>query len=145
MTFDQFMSSPVLLAIAGACIGGMRAGIMSLKAHGRARAVSDGLIGIVFAVSMADWLTPPHYPKVAALIGLLAGTTGARALDATAELVPSVVREFWRELVLGLARKITGSSGVARRQTGWGDLRSRDDLPHRGPIDNPDGGRDEYR
>lgn len=141
MTFDQFMSSPLLLSMAGAVVGGMRAGLMSLRAHGRARALSDGLIGVVFAVSMADWLTPPSYPKLAALIGLLAGTTGARALDAASELVP----EFVRELALGWAKRMTGSSAGARRQTGWGDLRSRDDLPHRGPIDNPDGGRDEYR
>lgn len=122
MTFDQFMASPLLLSMAGAVVGGMRAGLMSLRTHGKARALSDGLIGVVFAVSMAEWLTPPSYPKLAALIGLLAGTTGARALDATSELVPSVVREFWRELVLGLARKITGSSAGARRQPGWGDL-----------------------
>ena len=141
MSFEYFMQSPLMLAIAGAIVGGMRAGIGSYRTHGKARALSDGLIGVVFAVGMADWLTPPSYPKAAAVIGLLAGTTGARALDAASELVP----EFVRELALGWARKLTGSSGVARRQTGWGDLRSRDDLPHRGPIDNPDGGRDEYR
>ena len=126
MTFDQFMASPLLLSMAGAVVGGMRAGLMSLRAHGRARALSDGLIGVVFAVSMADWLTPPSYPKLAALIGLLAGTTGARALDAFFELVP----EFIRELALGWARRMTGGSGGAfRRQTGWGDL--PDDKPGR--------------
>src|SRR5574337_773884 len=122
MTFDQFMASPLLLSMAGAVVGGMRAGLMSLRAHGRARALSDGLIGVVFAVSMADWLTPPSYPKLAALIGLLAGTTGARALDAFFELAP----EFVRELALGWARKITGSSGAdrLRRNSGWGELPS---------------------
>jgi len=119
MTFDQFMASPLLLSMAGAVVGGMRAGLMSLRAHGRARALSDGLIGVVFAVSMADWLTPPSYPKLAALIGLLAGTTGARALDAVFELVP----EFLRELLIGWARKLTSSRGVDKlqRNTGWGD------------------------
>ena len=107
MTIEQFMSSPLWLALAGAVVGGMRAGIGSYRTHGKARALSDGLIGVVFAVSMADWLTPPSYPKLAALIGLLAGTTGARALDAASELVP----EFVRELALGWARKITGGSG----------------------------------
>ena len=122
MTFDQFMASPVLLSIAGAVVGGMRSGVMSLKTHGKLRALSDGLIGVVFAVSMADWLTPPSYPKLAALIGLLAGTTGARALDAVFELVP----EFMRELLIGWARKATGSGGVdkIKRNTGWGDLPS---------------------
>lgn len=118
MTFDQFMASPLLLSMAGAVVGGMRAGIMSLRTHGKARALSDGLIGVVFAVSMADWLTPPSYPKLAALIGLLAGTTGARALDAASELVP----EFVRELVLGWARKITGSSSGGWRNTTPGGM-----------------------
>lgn len=137
MTFDQFMASPLLLSMAGAVVGGMRAGLMSLRAHGRARALSDGLIGVVFAVSMADWLTPPAYPKAAALIGLLAGTIGARALDAFFELAPELVRE----LALGWARKITGSRGVdsVRRNTGWGDL------TRRGPVDDPDGGPHEHR
>lgn len=130
MTFDQFMASPVLLSIAGAVVGGMRAGLMSLKTHGKLRALSDGLIGVVFAVSMADWLTPPAYPKAAALIGLLAGTTGARALDAASELVP----EFVRELALGWARKITGSSGGRWPASRPGELPGRftreDDREH---------------
>lgn len=134
MSFDHFMQSPVLLAIAGAVVGGMRAGVMSWTKNGFWRALTDGLIGVVFAVGMADWLTPPSYPKAAAVIGLLAGTTGARALDATSELVPSVVREFWRELVLGLARKITGSSGGRWPASRPGELPGRftreDDREH---------------
>ena len=120
MSFDHFMQSPVLLAIAGALVGGLRAGVMSWRKNGKLRAFSDGLIGVVFAVSMADWLTPPSYPKLAALIGLLAGTTGARALDAVFELVP----EFMRELLIGWARKVTSSGGVdkIKRNTGWGDV-----------------------
>ena len=120
MTFDQFMASPMLLSLAGAVVGGMRAGVMSWTKNGFWRALTDSLIGVVFALSMADWLTPPSYPKLAALIGLLAGTTGARALDAVFELVP----EFMRELLIGWARKATGSGGVdkIKRNTGWGDL-----------------------
>ena len=116
------MASPVLMALAGAIVGGMRAGVMSWRAHGGWRAFVDGLIGVVFALSMADWLTPPHYPELAGVIGLLAGTTGARALDAAFELVP----EFLRELLIGWARKATGSGGVdkIKRNTGLGDLPS---------------------
>lgn len=122
MILDDFMASPVLMALAGAIVGGMRAGVMSWRAHGGWRAFVDGLIGVVFALSMAEWLTPPNYPKLAGVIGLLAGTTGARALDAAFELVP----EFLRELLIGWARKATGSGGVdkIKRNTGWGDLPS---------------------
>ena len=135
MTFEQFMASPLWLALAGAVVGGMRAGIGSYRTHGKARALSDGLIGVVFAVGMADWLTPPSYPKAAAVIGLLAGTTGARALDAFFELAPELVRE----LALGWARKITGGGGGSGR---WQPPR---EPPYRGPIDNPDGGPHEHR
>ena len=100
MTLDQFLQSPVLLAIAGAVAGGLRAGVMSWRKNGKLRAFSDGLIGMVFAVGMADWLTPPAYPKAAALIGLLAGTTGARALDAFFELAPELVRDHLQCLAL---------------------------------------------
>lgn len=137
MTLDQFLQSPVLLAIAGALVGGLRSGVMSWRKNGKARAVSDGLIGVVFSVALADWLTPPSYPKLAALIGLLAGSTGARALDAFFELAP----EFVRELALGWARKITGTGGAdrLRRNSGWGEL------PRRGPVDNPDGDQHEHQ
>lgn len=135
MSFDHFMQSPVLLAIAGAVAGGLRAGVMSWRKNGKLRAFSDGLIGMVFAVGMADWLTPPAYPEAAALIGLLAGTTGARALDAFFELAPELVRE----LALGWARKITGGGGGSGR---WQPPR---EPPYRGPIDNPDGGPHEHR
>lgn len=126
MTLSAVLASPLWLAVLGAMVGGFRAGIMSWRKNGPARAFSDGLIGVVFAMAMAEWVTPPAYPKLAALIGLLAGTTGARALDAFFELVP----EFIRELALGWARRMTGGSGGAfRRQTGWGDL--PDDKPGR--------------
>ena len=120
MTLVAVLASPLWLAILGAMVGGFRAGIMSWRKNGPARAFSDGLIGVVFAVAMAEWVTPPAYPKLAALIGLLAGTTGARALDAFFELVP----EFVRELAMGWARKVTGSSGAdrLRRASGWSDL-----------------------
>ena len=130
MTLEQFLASPVLLAIAGALVGGLRSGVMSWRKNGKARAFSDGLIGVVFAVGMADWLTPPAYPKAAAVIGLLAGTTGARALDAFFELAP----EFVRELALGWARKITGSSGGRWPASRPGELPGRftreDDREH---------------
>ena len=142
MSFDHFMQSPVLLAIAGALVGGLRSGVMSWRKNGKARAVSDGLIGVVFAVGMADWLTPPSYPKAAAVIGLLAGTTGARALDAFFELAP----EFVRELALGWARRLVGERGERslRGASGWGDLeypprrKHHSDNPDDQRVDSPD-------
>ena len=120
MNLDTLLASPLLLACLGALPGCLRAYARASKTSGRARAASDALIGIVFAASLADWLTPTGYPKLAMLIGLLAGMTGARALDAFFELAP----ELLRELAMGWIRKQFGQGGANRvgRTTGWGEL-----------------------
>lgn len=120
MNLDSLLASPLLLACLGALPGCLRAYARACKTNGRARAASDALIGIVFAASIADWLTPTDYPKLALLIGLLAGMTGARALDAFFELAP----ELLRELAMGWIRKQFGQGGANRmsRTTGWGEL-----------------------
>ena len=120
MNLDTLLASPLLLACLGALPGCLRAYARARKTSGRARAASDALIGLVFAASLADWLTPTGYPKLALLIGLLAGMTGARALDAFSELAP----ELLRELAMGWIRKQFGQGGANRvgRTTGWGEL-----------------------
>ena len=104
--WDVVAASPLLMALFGAVVGGMRAGVMSWTKNGFWRALTDGLIGVVFAVGMADWLTPPSYPKAAAVIGLLAGTTGARALRPFRALAKSSA---------GHCAEVTGCSITAGR------------------------------
>ena len=144
MTWDEFLVSPLLLACLGALPGCLRAYARASKESGRLRAASDGLIGLVFAASLAEWLTPAGYPKLAMLIGLMAGMTGARALDAFFELVP----ELMREATMGFIRKKFGADSARsmRRTTGWGDLDALPPSPRRdyppprpGPGDDPDG------
>ena len=120
MNLDTLLASPLPLACLGALPGCLRAYARARKTSGRARAASDALIGLVFAASLADWLTPTGYPKLALLIGLLAGMTGARALDAFFELAP----ELLRELAMGWIRKQFGQGGANRvgRTTGLGEL-----------------------
>lgn len=146
MNLDTLLASPLLLACLGALPGCLRAYARASKTNGRARAASDALIGLVFAASLAEWLTPAGYPKLAMLIGLLAGMTGARALDAFFELAP----ELLRELAMGWISKQFGRSSASRmgRTTGWGELDyptqprrgtpAADLPPPRTPIDNPD-------
>lgn len=119
MNLDTLLASPLPLACLGALPGCLRAYARARKTSGHARAASDALIGLVFAASLADWLTPTGYPKLALLIGLLAGMTGARALDAFFELAP----ELLRELAMGWIRKQFGQGGANRvgRTTGLGD------------------------
>lgn len=138
MNIDTLLASPLLLACLGALPGCLRAYARASKTNGRARAASDALIGLVFAASLADWLTPAGYPKLAMLIGLLAGMTGARTLDAFFELAPELVRE----LAMGWIHKQFGRGGVSRmgRTTGWGELdySQRSSLP---PGDTPPSGQ----
>ena len=137
MNLDTLLASPLLLACLGALPGCLRAYAHARKTSGRARAASDALIGLVFAASLADWLTPTGYPKLALLIGLLAGMTGARALDAFFELAP----ELLRELAMGWIRKQFGQGGANRvgRTTGLGELDQSPPQPTRRPqLTNPD-------
>ena len=96
---QTFLSFPVMLAVAGAIPTAIR-GLVKRK-RDLPGGLSDALIGIVLAASVADWLTPEDSPAVALLVGLVAGMVGAPAIDAAHELTP----RFVRELVLGWARK----------------------------------------
>lgn len=102
----QWMKEPIVLALIGAAPGALR-GLANSKRLGILRCLSDVLIGLICAASIADWLTPEGRPMAALLIGMVAGMIGARALDAMYALAP----EFVRELALGWARKVTGSQG----------------------------------
>lgn len=125
----EIVTIKTALGIIGSVPGGLRAYTLSRATHSRGRAISDMLIGTVFAASLAEMMTPDKYPSSALLVGLLAGLVGGKALDALSELVPEVVRT----LALGWANKVTGGSGAdrVRRSTGWGDLSPRDPPPPR--------------
>ena len=124
------LTAKTVLGLLGAIPGGLRAYVLARAKHSRARALSDVLIGLVFAASVAEILTPDAYPSTALMVGLFAGLAGGRALDALFELVPEVMRT----LALGWARKVVGESGEQRLRdvSGWGELGPR--------VDNPDEG-----
>lgn len=103
----QWLKEPVVLALIGAAPGALR-GLANSKKLGILRCLSDVLIGLICAASVADWLTPEGKPMAAMLIGMVAGMIGARALDAMYALAP----EFVRRLALGWADKVTGSQGA---------------------------------
>lgn len=127
---SDIVTAKMVLGICGSVPGGWRAYALSRATHGRGRAISDALIGVVFAASLAEMMTPAAYPSAALMVGLLAGLVGGKALDALFELVPEVVRT----LALGWANKVAGSGAEQkmRRSTGWGDLEPRQ------RVDNPE-------
>ena len=131
-----------MLGLIGAIPGGARAYVLARVQHGRARALSDIGIGLIFAVSVAEMLTPYAYPASALLVGLLAGLVGGKSLDVLFELVPEVART----LALGWARRLVGERGERslRGASGWGDLeypprrKHHSDNPDAQRVDSPD-------
>ena len=84
MNIDTLLASPLLLACLGALPGCLRAYARASKTNGRARAASDALIGLVFAASIAEWLTPTGYPKLAMANSPWAGSASNSAAAAPA-------------------------------------------------------------
>lgn len=128
---------PLPMALLGAIPGSMRAYVASVKHGGRAKALADALIGVVFAASIADWLTPDGYPMVALVIGMMAALAGAKALDAFFELVPVLVRD----VAQGWISRTFGRSDYGRYNYPP-RLPPRD---YRRELDNPDEVNDEHR
>lgn len=90
---DTLLSLPMLLAVLGAVPSSIRGWLR--RKRDWAGGLSDALIGIVLAASIADWLTPPDKPAVALLVGLVAGMMGAPAIDAAHEMTPAFVRRLF--------------------------------------------------
>lgn len=122
----DWINEPLPMSLIGALAGALRAWARTHGEQGHAKASADALIGIVFAIALADWLTPLGYPKTALLIGAFAAMTGARALDAFFELVP----ELLRELALGWISKTFGR--------GQYDRHYPPRLPRERRLQNPD-------
>lgn len=102
----QWLKEPIFLALIGATPGALR-GLAASGKLGVLRALSDVLIGLISAASVADWLTPEGKPMTALLIGMVAGMVGARMLDALYAIAPEFVREY--------------AMSLARRKGGGGD------------------------
>ena len=102
----QWLMEPVVLALIGATPGALR-GLAASKNLGVLRCLSDVLIGLISAASVADWLTPDGKPMAAMLIGMVAGMIGARSLDALYAIAPDFVREY----AMSFARRKGGGYG----------------------------------
>ena len=89
---EQLFSASVLLAVIGTVPRAVRG--WARRKRNFLGGLSDTLTGVVLAVSIADWLTPPDKPAVALLVGLVAGMVGAPAVDAAHEITPVFVRKL---------------------------------------------------
>lgn len=101
---SDLITAPVLLAMLGAIPTAIRSWARGKR--GLWAGLSDALIGVALAASVADWVTPHDKPAVALLVGMVSGMAGAPAIDAVRELVP----QFVRELLMGWARRLVGQN-----------------------------------
>lgn len=106
-----WLQHPISLSLIAAIPGAIHGGISGAK-KSWGRGVSDALTALIFAAAIAELLTPKEHPIAALLIGLVAGRTGAKALEALEQLVPDLVRE----LAMGWARRMVGSQGMEDTQ-----------------------------
>lgn len=106
----------VILAMAGAIIGGLRAFFYAREDRHRGKATANILVGMALASAAAESFVSPTTPLMALLVGLMAGAVGGHAIDTVVGIIP----EFVRTLLIGWARKQTGYTSH------WGDLHRRE-------------------
>lgn len=107
----ELFKTPIALALIAAIPGAIHGYVDGSKTS-RWRGLSDAITALIFAVAVTELFTPKDKPIVALLIGLIAGRTGAYALDAIHELVPDLVQT----LAMGWAKRIVGSQGMGDTQ-----------------------------
>lgn len=94
-----FFASKTLLAVVGAFVGSFR---VAIKAKDKSMAAKCGdLIAALFlSLAVVDDLTPKDMPRLALMVGLLAGTMCDVLLDSARALSPSTAGSIL-DLVLG--------------------------------------------
>ena len=109
----ESLNDPVVLSVVGGVLGVTR-GLIAGQRKGWLNSISGAAIGVASAAAIADWLTPANYAFVALLVGMVAGATGARALDAIHDLAPELVQKLGRGAVDKVLDMIGANSKVQK-------------------------------
>lgn len=105
MDWSLLTSIPALAAYGG-FVSSLRAALKD-PSKGRAEKVLDVVVGVVMAVSVAEYYVPGGAPKTALAVGLIAGSFGGYLMDACQALSPN--------LAAGILDGILGKFGYSRR------------------------------
>lgn len=100
----NLLQHPIPLALVAAVPGAIHGWLNGAK-KSPWRGVSDAITAMIFAAAIAELYTPPDKPVIALLIGLVAGRTGAKVLEALEEAMPRAAKnllEDWARRLLGL-------------------------------------------
>lgn len=98
-----WLQHPIPLALLAAVPGAIHGWLNGAK-KSPWRGVSDAITAMIFAAAIAELYTPNDKPVIALLIGLVAGRTGAKVLEALEEAMPRAAKNLLEDL----ARRFLG-------------------------------------
>ena len=88
MNYD-WLTSITMLAVYGGFVSSFRSAIKD-KNKSKLLVAIDVLIGILIATAAADYFVPQESPKLALIVGLIAGSMGGYLMDAIQAIAPSL-------------------------------------------------------
>ena len=81
--------STTMLAVYGGFISSFRSAIKDISKSNGVKAI-DVLIGVLIATAAADYFVPVETPKLAIIVGLIAGSMGGYLMDALQAIAPNL-------------------------------------------------------
>ena len=88
MNYD-WLTSITMLAVYGGLVSSFRSAVKD-KNKSKLLVALDVLIGILIATAAADYFVPQESPKLALIVGLIAGSMGGYLMDAIQAIAPSL-------------------------------------------------------
>lgn len=85
----NWLISTTMLAVYGGFISSFRSAIKDISKSNGVKAI-DVLIGVLIATAAADYFVPVETPKLAIIVGLIAGSMGGYLMDAIQAIAPSL-------------------------------------------------------
>lgn len=83
--------TPACLAAFGGVIGALKTSLKDTHKSWLMRAL-DVVTAAIFSASVADYLVPENFPKMALALGLVVGSIGANLIDAFHALTPTIAK-----------------------------------------------------
>ena len=88
MNYD-WLTSITMLAVYGGFVSSFRSAVKD-KNKSKMLVTLDVLIGMLIATAAADYFVPQESPKLALIVGLIAGSMGGYLMDAIQAIAPNL-------------------------------------------------------
>ena len=85
----NWLISTTMLAVYGGFISSFRSAIKDTSKSNGVKAI-DVIIGVLIATAAADYFVPVKTPKLAIIVGLIAGSMGGYLMDALQAIAPNL-------------------------------------------------------